>query len=237
MANNPKQGNRNQHVNSVSDDLMQGIQPPGKYSQRGSNAPQGQAHAKVNARTANDARSAEDARAQEILAKAQQKEQSKKASKKDKKEGGPAAYVRGTVKELKATTWPKPAELVRWCLIVIATVTLFAVGSMVIDNFVADPVVYAISSLDLAGADTFGPLDIALVVVLFASGIGSIFGIYMHAGGDNEGLSDTLSTRLTGGSGQAQKNLDRITLVCIIVFVVCLVLMMIFYPHGTLVSQ
>lgn len=177
----------------------------------------------------------ENARAQEILEKAQKKERDR-AAKQPKEDKGAVAFVKGTVKELKLTTWPKAPELFRWCLIVVAVVALFAVGSMLIDNFVATPLMYWISSLDV-GSQEFGPFDIAVVVVLFLSGLGSIFGVYMHQGGDTEGLSDTMATRLTGGSGQAQKNLDRITLACIIVFVACLVACMVIYPQGSIVGQ
>lgn len=186
-------------------------------------------------RSSNSATSSQDARAQEIFEKAKQKEQSR-SKKPQKEDKGPVAFVKGTVKELKLTTWPKPAELLRWCLIVIATVALFAVGSMLIDNFIATPLMYWISSLDV-GSQEFGPFDIAVVVLLFLSGIGSIIGVYMHQGGDTEGLSDTMATRLTGGSGTAQKNLDRITLACIIVFVACLVACMVIYPQGSIVGQ
>lgn len=182
-------------------------------------------------------RSAEEQRAEELLRRAQEKQK-----RRDERQAptrvsgkGPKAFVKGTIRELKLTTWPRPAELLRWCLIVIATVALFAIGSMLIDNFIATPLMYWISSLDF-GSQEFGPLDIALVVVLFLSGIGSIVGVYMHQGGETEGLSDTMASRLTGGSGQAQKNLDRITLVCIIVFVVCLIACMIVYPQGTIAS-
>ena len=180
---------------------------------------------------------AEEQRAEELLRRAQEKQK-----RRDERQAptrvsgkGPKAFVKGTIRELKLTTWPRPAELLRWCLIVIATVALFAIGSMLIDNFIATPLMYWISSLDF-GSQEFGPLDIALVVVLFLSGIGSIVGVYMHQGGETEGLSDTMASRLTGGSGQAQKNLDRITLVCIIVFVVCLIACMIVYPQGTIAS-
>lgn len=182
-------------------------------------------------------RSAEEQRAEELLRRAQEKQK-----RRDERQAptrvsgkGPKAFVKGTIRELKLTTWPRPAELLRWCLIVIVTVALFAIGSMLIDNFIATPLMYWISSLDF-GSQEFGPLDIALVVVLFLSGIGSIVGVYMHQGGETEGLSDTMASRLTGGSGQAQKNLDRITLICIVVFVACLVACMIVYPQGTIAS-
>ena len=86
------------------------------------------------------------------------------------------------------------------------------------------------------GSEEFGPFDIVLVVGMFASGIGSIVGVMMHQGGETEGLSDTVASRLTGGSGQAQKNLDKITIGCIAVFVLCLITMMIVFPHGSIVA-
>lgn len=180
-------------------------------------------------------KSAEELKAQEILEKAQKRERNKKerAPKSDK---GPIAYLRGTVTELKAATWPTPSELVRWSLIVVATVAVLAVSSMLIDNFIGTPLMYAISTLPF-GSEEFGPFDIALVVILFLSGVGSIVGVYMHAGGDTEGLSDTLASRLTGGSGQAMKNIDRFTIGCIIVFVLVLLVMMVTYPTGYIITQ
>lgn len=179
-------------------------------------------------------RSREDERAEEILRRAQKKEREKSSKPSEKK--GLAKVFSDTATELRATTWPRGGELLRWCIIVLATVTLFAVGSMLIDNFVATPLMYWISSFEW-GSETFGPLDIALVVLWAISGVGAVAGVMLHAGGDTEGLSDTLATRLTGGSGQAQKNLDRLTIAFALVFVACLVVMMIVLPQGSISVQ
>lgn len=217
---------------------------------RGQAGRNGQPRQNIREQKPTSARNAQDERAQRIYEKAQQREQQKAqragansgngadgaGGGNGGKEKGISAFVKGTVKELKLTTWPKPAELVRWCLIVIATVGLLAVGAMVVDNFVATPVLYWLSSFNVSDG-SFSVVDIILLVVLFLSGIGAVIGIYLHAGGDTEGLSDTVATRISGGSGQVQKNLDRITLACIIVFTLCLLAAMIVYPSGTLMTS
>lgn len=217
---------------------------------RGQAGRNGQPRQNIREQKPTSARNAQDERAQRIYEKAQQREQQKAqragansgngadgaGGGNDGKEKGISAFVKGTVKELKLTTWPKPAELVRWCLIVVATVGLLAVGAMVVDDLMT-PLMVWVSSLNVNTDGSFGIVDIILIVVMFISGIAGIIGVYMHAGGDTEGLSDTMSARLTGGSGQAQKNLDRITLVCIIVFVLCLIIAMVIYPQGTIAAR
>lgn len=184
-------------------------------------------------------RNAEEQKAQEILRRAQAKQSKRQKAKSnpDRITGkGPAAFVKGTIRELKAATWPTIPELLRWCGIVILAVVLVSLLAMVIDNFLATPLIYLISDIRL-GNGGFNWVNIALCVVLVITGIASVIGIYLHQGGESEGLSDTLATRLTGGSGQAQKNLDRITLVCIIIFVLCLLVMLMTFPEGTVTQR
>ena len=183
----------------------------------------------------------EELHAEELLRRAKERDKEKSEKRQEKigpngEERGIAAFLRGTRKELKATTWPTKGELIRWCLIVIATVTIFAVLAMLIDNFVATPLMYWISSLEI-GSPEFGWIDILLVVGLFITGTLAVIGIMLHQGGETEGLSDTLASKISGGSSQVQKNLDRITLVCIILFLIILILMMIAYPQGTIVGS
>ena len=37
-----------------------------------------------------------------------------------------------------------------------------------------------------------------------------------------------------GGSGTVEKNLDRLTIICAVVFVVCLLVFMIVFPQGSI---
>lgn len=189
---------------------------------------------KRQASVSTEPKTKEELRAEELLRRAQEKQRKRRETKADvdqMTDKGIPAFIKGTRRELKAATWPTPLELLKWCAIVIATVAFFAILSMVIDNFVATPLVYFISDFRIGNSD-FGILDIVLVACLVLSGIASIAGIYMHQGGETEGLSDTIATKLTGGSGQAQRNLDKITLVFMIVFVACLIAMMVAYPVG-----
>lgn len=184
-------------------------------------------------------RNAEEQKAEELLRRAQEKHRRKqqaKASPDRVTDKGPIAFVKGTGRELKAATWPSAGELVKWCLIVLGTVAIVSILAMVIDNFLATPIIYFISSFSIADGN-FGWLAIVLCVLLFLSGIGAVIGIYLHQGGETEGLSDTLATKLTGGSGQAQKNLDKITLVCIIVFIACVLAMIVVIPEGSIIQK
>ena len=63
------------------------------------------------------------------------------------------------------------------------------------------------------------PLVIVFLVLLVLSGIGLIIFILMHSG---------------KGTSIIEKNLDRITIGCAIVFLLSLVVLMIIYPHGTI---
>ena len=37
-----------------------------------------------------------------------------------------------------------------------------------------------------------------------------------------------------GGSGTIEKNLDRLTIICAVVFVLCLLIFMLIFPQGTI---
>ena len=76
---------------------------------------------------------------------------------------------------------------------------------------------------------------ILLIILLFISGTGLIIFILLHSG-KGTGISDMIASSMYAsqtGTGLVEKNLDRITIVLAIVFMVTLVLLMIFYPHGT----
>ena len=78
------------------------------------------------------------------------------------------------------------------------------------------------------------PLVIALTIIWFLSGIGLIVFILMHSG-KGTGVSDMIAGSMysnMGGTGMVEKNLDRITIACAIVFVVCLLIFMIIFPLG-----
>lgn len=80
------------------------------------------------------------------------------------------------------------------------------------------------------------PIAIILLILLILSGIGLIIFILLHSG-KGTGISDAIASSIYStqtGTSIIEKNLDRITIVLAIVFLVSLVLLMIFYPVGTI---
>ena len=77
---------------------------------------------------------------------------------------------------------------------------------------------------------------IILTVLLIASGAGLIVFILLHSG-KGTGLSDMISAAVyntSTGTSIVEKNLDRITIVLAIVFMVTLIAMMVLWPHGSI---
>ena len=78
------------------------------------------------------------------------------------------------------------------------------------------------------------PLAIFLLVLLFLSGTGLVVFILMHSG-KGTGISDAIASSMYStqtGTSIIEKNLDRITVFCAIVFILTLIAMMIFFPVG-----
>ncbi len=82
------------------------------------------------------------------------------------------------------------------------------------------------------------PIAIILLILLVLSGIGLIIFILLHSG-KGTGISDAIASSIYStqtGTSIIEKNLDRITIVLAVVFLVSLVLLMIFYPVGTITA-
>ncbi len=82
------------------------------------------------------------------------------------------------------------------------------------------------------------PLAIIFLVLMFLSGIGLIIFILMHSG-KGTGISEMIASSMYStqtGTSIIEKNLDRITIVCAIVFMVSLIVLMVIFPHGTIAS-
>jgi preprotein translocase subunit SecG len=80
------------------------------------------------------------------------------------------------------------------------------------------------------------PLLIVTILLLVASGIGLIVFILLHSG-KGTGISDMIASSIystQSGTSIVEKNLDRITIICAIVFLVSLIVLMIIYPQGTI---
>lgn len=80
------------------------------------------------------------------------------------------------------------------------------------------------------------PLLILLIALLVISGLGLIVFILLHSG-KGTGISDAIASSVYStqtGTSIIEKNLDRITVVFAIIFLLDLLLLMIFYPTGSI---
>ena len=80
------------------------------------------------------------------------------------------------------------------------------------------------------------PLNIILTVLLFLSGALTVILVLMHSG-KGTGVSEMIASSLYNsgtGSGVLEKNLNRLTVITATVFVLCVVVMALTFPTGTL---
>ena len=79
-----------------------------------------------------------------------------------------------------------------------------------------------------------GPFQILLFAVWALSAIALIALVLMHSG-KGTGVSDMIASSLYNSSaatGVMEQNLDKLTVIVAVVFSVCVVLAMIFFPQG-----
>ena len=79
------------------------------------------------------------------------------------------------------------------------------------------------------------PLLIQLIVIWFLSGIGLVIFILMHSGkgtGVSEMIAGSMYSNM-GGTGTVEKNLDKLTIICAAVFIICLLIFMLIFPQGS----
>lgn len=78
---------------------------------------------------------------------------------------------------------------------------------------------------------------LALVLVVWAvSGIGLIIFVLLHSG-KGTGLSDMIASSVyssQSGTNIVEKNLDRITIILAVVFILALIVLMLIYPQGSI---
>ena len=77
-------------------------------------------------------------------------------------------------------------------------------------------------------------INIILTVLLFLSGVLTVVLVLMHSG-KGTGVSDMIASSLYNSSaatGVMEQNLDKLTVIMAIVFAVCVVLAMFFFPQG-----
>ncbi|MGN0959386.1 MAG: preprotein translocase subunit SecG [Coriobacteriales bacterium] len=75
----------------------------------------------------------------------------------------------------------------------------------------------------------------AVIVIWAISAIGLIVFVLLHSG-KGTGLSEAIAGSVYGGdtgTSIVEKNLDRITVVFAVIFIICLLVMMVIYPHGS----
>ena len=80
------------------------------------------------------------------------------------------------------------------------------------------------------------PLLILVLIVWAVSGVGLIVFVLLHSG-KGTGVSDMIASSLYStqtGTNIIEKNLDRITIIFSIVFMLSLLALMLLYPQGTI---
>ena len=103
-----------------------------------------QEEAKLEATAEEEPQSAEKkAEAKPAAKKAEPKPVEKKEAKKPRKRG----FLREVRSEMKRVTWPTKQDVLRWSGVVIVALVFFSVFVLVLDNFIATPVLLGISSL------------------------------------------------------------------------------------------
>lgn len=79
-----------------------------------------------------------------------------------------------------------------------------------------------------------GPLQIALFAVWAFSTVALIVLVLMHSG-KGTGVSDMIASSLYNSSaatGVMEQNLDKLTVIVAVIFGICVVLAMFFFPQG-----
>lgn len=78
-------------------------------------------------------------------------------------------------------------------------------------------------------------LNTIILIIWFLSGIVAVASVLMHSG-KGTGVSDMIAGSMysaTKGAGVWEKNLDRLSIGAILVFVACLMIMVLTFPLGT----
>ncbi len=80
------------------------------------------------------------------------------------------------------------------------------------------------------------PLLIVMLILLVVSGIGLIIFILLHSG-KGTGISDMIASSVYStqtGTSIVEKNLDRITIIFAVIFILSLLVLMVIYPQGSI---
>lgn len=80
------------------------------------------------------------------------------------------------------------------------------------------------------------PINYVLLALLVISGVLTVILVLMHSG-KGTGVSDMIASSLykaASGSGIWEKNLDRLTVITTTVFILCVIVMTLTFPTGTI---
>ena len=75
-----------------------------------------------------------------------------------------------------------------------------------------------------------------MLILLVISGIGFVLFLLLHSG-KGTGISDMIASSVYStqtGTSIVEKNLDRITIIFAIIFIVSLLVLMVIYPQGSI---
>lgn len=81
-----------------------------------------------------------------------------------------------------------------------------------------------------------GALNVVLLIILAVSAVLTIILVLMHSG-KGTGVSDMIASSMynsTAGSGVWEKNLDRLTVICALVFGVSICILALTFPKGVI---
>ena len=81
-----------------------------------------------------------------------------------------------------------------------------------------------------------GVLNVILLVIMALSAVATIILVLMHSG-KGTGVSDMIASSLynsAAGSGVWEKNLDRLTIITAVTFGLCLCVLALTFPVGTI---
>lgn len=76
-----------------------------------------------------------------------------------------------------------------------------------------------------------GPFQVIIFIVWALSALALIALVLMHSG-KGTGVSDMIVYNSSAATGVMERNLDRLTVIVAVVFAVCVVLCMFFFPQG-----
>lgn len=83
------------------------------------------------------------------------------------------------------------------------------------------------------------PLNIALLVIMAISAVFTIILVLMHSG-KGTGVSDMIAASMynaTAGSGIWERNLDRLTIIFAVIFGICVCVLALTFPVGTIAGM